>query len=165
MKKIILSILGLCTVALATGQSIERSVIGSSGESVVKTSAELDYSVGEMVTLTSSSLNVDHLTQGFIQPAVDESNISVDPIASVTMDVKVFPNPVKGMLNIQMKSSVDKAVQYQIYDMQGRVVLNGSINENSHKVGVSHLASATYILALSIPEEGFTQSIRFTKIL
>ena len=108
MKKIILSILGICAMAFATGQTIERSVIGASGESVVKGNAELDYSVGEMVTLTSSSLNVDHLTQGFVQPAGDESNISVDPIASVNMEVKVFPNPsllvvlVKSMMKIYL---------------------------------------------------------------
>lgn len=70
MKKLLF--LCVLSVALTQAQSLERQVIGSSGTSFSNASAQIDFTVGELVVTTITD-GTNELTQGFHQ-----TNLSVD---------------------------------------------------------------------------------------
>ncbi|QEC69532.1 T9SS type A sorting domain-containing protein [Panacibacter ginsenosidivorans] len=69
-----------------------------------------------------------------------QEDISVD-----NMSVKIYPNPVKDVLNIQGLSTLDKT-QISILDINGHVLAAKSINTSSFVWNIKSLAPGTYYL-------------------
>lgn len=67
-----------------------------------------------------------------------------------------YPNPVKGILNIEVFSSDAK---YSIYDYSGRLIIQGNIN-NKKQVDISSYNNGLYILSL-ISNEGDVSYSKF----
>jgi len=89
MKKIILILcLCICIGWEVHAQSLERSVIGSSGATLISGSASLDFTVGELAVTTF--MNGATLTQGFHQGSI-ELSITVNPIVFL-QGAAVSPN-------------------------------------------------------------------------
>lgn len=69
--KSISATLSICSLILLSqdfqAQSLDRSIIGSAGSSVVAPGIQLDYTVGELVISTAAADGI-MLTQGFHQP-------------------------------------------------------------------------------------------------
>jgi len=59
-----------------------------------------------------------------------------------TLDLTIYPNPTKDRLNLSGKELLNK--NYQIYDMVGKLVQYGIV-ENNH-INVNNLMTATYLL-------------------
>ncbi len=70
----------------------------------------------------------------------------------------VFPNPVKDVLNINSKVSVDTVV---VYDILGKVVLTANPNSISPAINTSGLAAGAYLVKIS--GNGSTQTIKVLK--
>ncbi|HLV13929.1 MAG TPA: LamG-like jellyroll fold domain-containing protein [Xanthomarina sp.] len=60
--------------------------------------------------------------------------------------LRVYPNPTNGILNLS--SNLDTEVLVTVYDLNGRVLLDTSCNQNSNSINISHLNSGVYILKL-----------------
>ena len=59
------------------------------------------------------------------------------------VDIKLYPNPTSSQLNI---SNVSENTSVKIYNMQGQVVYNGQVRNNS--LDVSNLSVGTYMLEI-----------------
>ena len=63
------------------------------------------------------------------------------------VEFNVYPNPVIDILNISFQDNIDK--DYVIYDMIGRYVLSGKVdNKNTKQINVSSLQGGSYILKI-----------------
>ncbi|TGD56725.1 FG-GAP-like repeat-containing protein [Flavobacterium humi] len=60
-------------------------------------------------------------------------------------DFKVYPNPVKDLLNIQVKEG-NSIQMVQLFDLNGKMVLNTNVKDNT--VSVQSLSTGTYLLLL-----------------
>ncbi|ASK29143.1 secretion protein [Chryseobacterium sp. T16E-39] len=67
-----------------------------------------------------------------------EKDITKDPIS----EIKLFPNPVKDVLNISGTTSEE----YKIFDMSGKVISSGKLDRGS--VNVNHLVKGTYMIQI-----------------
>ena len=56
----------------------------------------------------------------------------------------LYPNPAKEILRVQLVEA--KSQNYQISDMQGKVVLSGVLNENLQEIDLKTLSKGTYLL-------------------
>lgn len=56
--------------------------------------------------------------------------------------VNVYPNPTKGIINIETK----EALYVSVYNMLGRKVLESKIDETSNLVNLTNLSSGTYLI-------------------
>jgi bacillolysin len=62
------------------------------------------------------------------------------------LGISVYPNPVQNTLTIEwMDTKIDDA-GYQLYDLMGRLVLSGKINEQQSTVNVGSLVAGAYFL-------------------
>ena len=60
--------------------------------------------------------------------------------------LNVYPNPATDMVNIQVQDG--NATSFEIYDMQGKIVLQDIVNSNNTSLNVSSLSNGLYILSL-----------------
>lgn len=74
---------------------------------------------------------------------------STDEVSRI--DFSVSPNPAKNELNLQLNNSTNS--NYEIFNLNGQLVLNGQLNSGNTKLSVSSLSTGTYLLKV-LSEEG-----------
>ncbi|WNH10590.1 T9SS type A sorting domain-containing protein [Thalassobellus suaedae] len=84
--------------------------------------------------------------------------LSTDKTVKNALSIKLYPNPVKNVLNIDTNLEVSKI---SIYDLLGRVVMPNISLNNSKSINVSSLSSGAYILHATL--ENKVQVIKFIK--
>ncbi|MCB2208261.1 MAG: T9SS type A sorting domain-containing protein [Bacteroidetes bacterium] len=57
-----------------------------------------------------------------------------------------YPNPAKGFMNIKL--NFEHPVKYEIFSVQGKIVLDGNISSNHQQIDLSSLSSNIYILQI-----------------
>lgn len=103
---------------MVLSQTIQPSVVNTTGGSFGNTEMLFEWSLGEMSITTIG--NAAHLvTQGFLQPNL-EKQVGTEAIA-IEADILAFPNPVKDYMYLSAKS-IDKW-QIEIYDVTGKIIL------------------------------------------
>ncbi|CAN5900126.1 PQQ-dependent sugar dehydrogenase [soil metagenome] len=77
-------------------------------------------------------------------------NLNTDPVTALNARVyiKMFPNPTSKTLYIESKRNVSKPIFYQIYDITGRLMLNGTSNKDNFEVNVERLSAGMYTVKL-----------------
>ena len=99
-----------------------------------------------MVTeLGRDTINNIDLTQGFQQSYI--SIVSVEN-HDLDIDIMIYPNPAIDYLNV-MISDIDKANNYFMYDMSGKLIRQERISNKEFKIGFSTLSSGNYMLVFT----------------
>jgi hypothetical protein len=60
--------------------------------------------------------------------------------------ITVFPNPSSRELNIKLSEGNQRLSNYRIYDLQGKLILQNSINSPQNKIDIQNLSSGVYII-------------------
>ena len=94
--------------------------------------------------------------------SVEESTtIGIDKV--VSSDIKVYPNPTKGILNIQAKNEFLKGSTLKLTTLTGSVVLSQEITDQKNvSVNISDLTEGIYILHISGNNTQITQKVILT---
>jgi len=73
-----------------------------------------------------------------------------DPLTTINarLFIKMFPNPTSKTLYIESKRNVSKPIFYQLYDITGRLMLNGTSNKDNFEVNVERLNAGVYTVKL-----------------
>lgn len=58
----------------------------------------------------------------------------------------MYPNPAKSYIIIENKFISPK--EYEIWSVQGKLLLNGVINSKNHRIDLSGLLAGTYLLII-----------------
>lgn len=69
--------------------------------------------------------------------------LGISEISNDKIELSIYPNPVKDVLNIQSKNQIVKA---EIYDVNGRILVSTSLKGNF--INVSELSKGNYIIKL-----------------
>ena len=139
-------VLVLCGAAQCTAQTLDRQVIGTSGNQYITAAATMDFTIGEPVTATLTGQN-GIATQGFHQGTI--SITSVRETLSLS-ELSVYPNPTTDMLTIS--TAIENAL-WQLHTLDGKIVTSGRLNIGSTTVDVTSLAQATYMLTITAPSQ------------
>ena len=116
IKRILLLALWL-SCQLAYGQlSIERQLIGVTGNESQSGSLSLSASIGETVVAYATSGTLS-LSQGFQQ--ADEQPVGIGE-ERFELRFDVFPNPTDGVIWIQLETEKALLFEAEIYDLQGK---------------------------------------------
>jgi hypothetical protein len=142
----LLLVLVLCGAAQCTAQSLDRQVIGTSGNQYTTAAATMDFTIGEPITATLTGQN-GIATQGFHQGTI--SITSVRETLSLA-ELNVYPNPTTDRLTIS--TAIENAL-WQLHTLDGKIVSSGALNIGSTTVDVSSLAQATYMLTITTPSQ------------
>jgi len=137
----------LMVSSAAFGQSIERSVLGTSGGSFTNNTISLNSTVGE-ASISTLSAGDRLLTQGFQQGDTLKTAISVKGERLGTL--KIYPNPTIDHLNIEVPSFIQAGLSYQLYNSAGQSM---PVAQEKTATGLllrlNNLSAGTYQLVLT----------------
>ena len=138
MKKSII-LLVLSSALKTTAQE----VVATQGDSYSNTSAQIDFTIGEIIINTESN-GVNTLTQGFHQ-----TNWNFVGLANHApeYEANIFPNPTSKILNI--RTSLFENVTYTLYDAKGKLILQDKLSSEQTPIQVSQLAPGNYSITLT----------------
>ena len=127
---------------LFTINLFSQDVISSQGDSYTDSSASIDFTIGEVVTFTGSTIE-NNITQGFHQ-----TNWSFVSVQDHVQDYQaiIYPNPTEDFLNIQ--TSLYQDVNYLLYDEMGKLILQGNLSSEKTSLDLSMIATGRYSLTL-----------------
>ena len=120
-----------------------QEVIATQGDSYSNASANIDFTIGEVVINTASD-GTNDITQGFHQ--TNWNFLGVDDHEQ-NFEATVYPNPTEDVLNI--RSSAFQNVTYTLYDANGKLVLQDVLSAELTPIQVNQLAPGGYSLTLN----------------
>src|ERR1035438_3859832 len=115
MKPILMLFLSSILSFSAIGQSICRSVVGSSGDITTTSSTRLQFTVGEAV-VNFLSVSGTQISEGYQQ---DDSVclMGINEITGIAnIDVALSPNPANQTVRVHFSIPYACKVHYQIFD-------------------------------------------------
>jgi hypothetical protein len=136
-------------------QTSTNNIMGTiipSGSNATGSSGTVAYSIGQ-VFYTYIGISVYNVAQGIQHEEVTDGNLatpdnSIEPKA----EIFIFPNPTTDFVNINMKGlEFENGPQsYQLYDIQGRLIKQNTINQTETQINLSDLSSSIYILQVYV---------------
>lgn len=138
MKKQTIFLLSLLYTLAVSAQE----VVSTQGDSYSNASANIDFTIGEIVINTRTSGTIE-LTQGFHQTNWNFVGIQDH---SPSFNATIFPNPTSEVLNI--RTSAHKNVSFTVFDTKGNLVLQDKLSGKQTTIQVSKLATGSYSVVL-----------------
>ncbi|WP_027385049.1 zinc-dependent metalloprotease [Epilithonimonas caeni] len=85
--------------------------------------------------------------------AVNATRFNINKVLAVNESAfekgfAIYPNPAKGEVNISLNKAT-KGATYQIVDLSGKLVSNGSLENEKTQVNISNLKTGTYRIVIS----------------
>ena len=148
-----------CTIVLFSFFAVfsvsAQEVVSTQGDSYSNASANIDFTIGEVVINTGTDGSND-LTQGFHQ--TNWNFLGVEDFAP-SYEATIYPNPTEDVLNI--RTSEFENVTYTLYDAQGKLVMQDILSAEQTPIQVSQLAPGSYSLTLN----NETQNLKTFKLV
>jgi hypothetical protein len=141
MKRTIL----LVCLLFATISTYSQETIPASGGDATGSGGTSSYSVGQLVYTTNTSSN-GSVTQG-VQQSIELFNLSNPELTALTLTA--YPNPTTDYVVLALTNSTLTDLSYALYDLQGRLVHKGKVNEDTTQIPMQHLESAVYLLKVN----------------
>ncbi len=130
------------------GLQAQEAVITSGGEATGN-GGTVSYSIGQ-VAYTAVGTN-GSVTQG-VQQVYEISTVLGVEFTNITIEVSIYPNPTTDYLTLKVEDneqSPNKELNYQLYNMEGKLVENKKITGGSTTINMEELRSSTYLLQIT----------------
>ena len=88
-----------------------------------------------------------------------DGNLTSIPNYHKEVNLKVYPNPAQDFFRVDFPTDLDKNTFYEIYDLQGRLLISGKLQNDI--IEVSELSSGMYIL--NVQNSKFRRSVKWIK--
>ncbi|MFH2095693.1 MAG: T9SS type A sorting domain-containing protein [Bacteroidota bacterium] len=148
MKKLIFTIsLSFAAFGLFS-QSMAPDVIASSGGYHENTNASISWTIGECVIETFQG-STAIMTQGFHQTNLDITEVERNEFFDFSC--QVYPNPVSDFITIDILNSEFETYTVEIYDANGKRLINKKLSGNSEKIDFSSYPAAAYFVKIQSP--------------
>lgn len=132
-----------------------QEVIATQGESYSNASANIDFTIGEVIIDTGTD-GTNDLTQGFHQ--TNWNIVGLEDFAP-NYEAIIYPNPTQDVLNI--RTNTFENVTYTLYDAHGKPVLQDKLSAEQTPIQVRQLALGSYTLTL----KNQTQNLKTFKLI
>ena len=139
-KSIIISI-AIYSIVLLTALNLNaQSGSVSSGGDAAGSTGTISYSVGQTIYAFISGNDVA-IVQGIQQP------YEIQIVGGEDEAVSVYPNPVTiESVTLKIESIKIDKYNYQLFDFQGRLILEKNVTENKTIIPMGNLATSAYII-------------------
>jgi subtilisin-like proprotein convertase family protein len=112
----------------------------------------LDVGPGDGGTINAVSLNFCKVEQS-----------ALGTIDNVFNQLSIYPNPTKGLLNINLNTLLEGETVYSIYDIQGRKIMQKSSNNTNETLNIEKFAKGVYMLSIENGNNKITKKIVLNK--
>src|SRR5690606_24040659 len=138
----------LCAVFLLAlghaGLQAQESINGTGG-SALGNGGSVSYSVGQVVYTANTNTSGSSVTQGVQQP-YEISIVTGIETPDMNLLVLAYPNPATDYLILEMQDFEFSNLNFQLYDVIGKILQNQRITDNQTRIVMSNLMSGMYFL-------------------
>ncbi len=127
-----------------TGLQAQESLNASGGD-VSESGGSLAYSVGQLVYHSNTATDAS-VVEGVQQPYEISLVIGLQENPGIKLSVSAYPNPVSDYLILSVDKLESSSLNYQLYDMQGKLLQNEKIISKQTSILMSSLEPSTYYL-------------------
>ena len=132
--------------AFSSTEAKSQTSMNSSGGDAYSSSGSISYSVGQTLFTTVKNTS-GSIALGVQQPY--EITVSIIERQNDTnFAIAAFPNPVNGLLTIDLNGIEPENMYYTFYDITGKIMTAGDIKYNKTEILTDKLRPAAYILKI-----------------
>lgn len=124
--------------------------INASGSNATSSAGTVTYSIGQLF-YTYIGASVYNVAQGIQHEESTETLSTIEKGVEPEIEINIFPNPTVDFvtLNMQGLENSNEPQSYQLFDLQGRLLLQNIINETETQISLSNLMPSLYILRVN----------------
>lgn len=158
----------IVTLCFLCGNAFAQQTLNVAGNTAKINGMTFDYSIGEMIAVSTERNANLIVTQGMLQPtssgsaAIDHSSGST--LSSLSEQIKVYPNPTTNLLFVETMENTITDYAYNLFDATGKTILNqrGQTTEGLNKftLDLSSYVSGSYYLVIQKNGENVSYKIQ-----
>lgn len=159
-------ILAICFIPLQ-GQSAKGnpspSVLAAAGGFNTNQNITLEWTLGETF-VKSVTTRSNWFTEGFHQPLLSARAFS--PSAARGYDIKIYPNPTQGLLNLIIKAPEEEELKLTMVDVTGKTIYTQQLPLGTPELqlNLKHIPEGMYLLSLVSPKGYRINSYKVIKL-
>lgn len=157
-KTKLLASLALFSAALPS--VVAQTSTNASGGDALGSGGTVAYSVGQVVYTTNNGSS-GTVAQG-VQHAYEIYTVGVRE-TSLAISLTVFPNPTADYLTLQISDYNNEKLSYRLFDLQGKLLKDNSIDAQQTTIDMQHLAQATYFMEIVDAQNQKIQTFKIIK--
>ena len=142
-KKFKLSAILLLGLGLTGLQA--QTAVPTSGGNASGSGGTASYSVGQVGYTTNTGTN-GSVAHGVQQPYEISVVTGFEEAKGIDLTISAYPNPTTDYLTLQVKDFKLSTLNFQLYDIQGKLLQSEKITGNQISIVMSNFAPATYFL-------------------
>ncbi len=154
------SITNLAFLLLGLGGLYAQESPTATGGEATGTGGTVSYSVGQLVYTTNTGTN-GSVAHGVQQPFEISTTIGINE-ASINLELSVYPNPTTSYLTLKVDDFELSRLNFQLMDIQGKIIENQTINSNATHISLEGQAPATYFLNI-VKDSQIVKSFKIVK--
>lgn len=116
----------------------------TSGGNASGTNGSLSYTIGQTVYTTTSG-TTGSMAQGVQQAFEIQTVLGVENF-NINLQMAVYPNPTTNWLQLEVKNTGFEKLNYQIFDINGKLVLQNKISTETTTISMENLSTNLYLL-------------------
>jgi len=132
---------------LCLGSLKAQETVSATGGEVSGVGGTSSFSIGQVVYVTAVGSN-GSVSEGVEQPYEISIITELKENKEIFIDLIAYPNPTVDVLNIDIKSYNEDNLNYQVYDLTGKMIQSNSIHQKITSINFQELPKATYFLKI-----------------
>lgn len=145
MKRTSIYCFFLLLFSLSVSRIQAQSAVLASGTNVSAGSGSVSYSIGQTVYLYKGP--GFQVAEG-VQQAYEITTLSTEASSLKQEGIQLYPNPVSDYLYIDFTTESYQGAEYQLFDLQGKLVRKDMITQVKSELNLSSLPSTGYIIRI-----------------
>ncbi len=137
-----------------------QTAVVTNGGDAKTSNGSISYSIGQSVIGSTNQNSAGSIHIGIQQPVNISVILGVEN-KEIELDYSIYPNPTPSALTLKYSGIYSDGMKYQLIDLQGKILKEGSILNLENKIELDNFNPSTYILNVF----NFTKLIKSFKII
>lgn len=146
-----------------TGVQAQTSV-NAIGGNAWGSGGSANYSIGQVFYQAHSRTNTS-IIEGVQQSYEILVVTQIEKVKGINLTFSAYPNPTIDILTLEVKKSDLSNLNYQLYNIQGKLLQSHKITEPKTNIIMSHLVPSVYFIKVTEGQLGDQQENRVNKYL
>lgn len=134
----------IATLFLGAFQAQAQESVATSGGNASGTNGNVSYTVGQVVYTTYTG-TTGSVAQGVQQPFEIQTVLGAENF-NINLQLAVYPNPTTNWLQLEVRNTDFSNLSYQLFDLNGRLIANQKIVNETSTLQMEQLPAAIYLL-------------------
>ena len=145
MKHSSIALFAVCLSGFGLARVSAQETASASGGEASGSGGTVSYSIGQ-VAYTTQEGNNGSVVQGVQQPFEISIVLGLEGSEGISLNLSAFPNPATDHLTLKADRYNDNNLSYELFDLNGRLLLQNRINSNESGIRMLDYPYGVYLL-------------------